>query len=152
MDLLIFLVQRRGQLVSRDEIAECLWGRDVFLDVDHSINVAVRKVRTVLRDDPDQPRFIETVVGRGYRFAATVTTDDGTSNPQLESTASSPQAVSEPAPSPPLKAARTVSFRLKVLLGVCRSGRTRRPRLVVEPSRTELGQRTPQSNPWRYCL
>ena len=117
MDLLIFLVQRRGQLVSRDEIAERLWGRDVFLDVDHSINVAIRKVRTVLRDDPDQPRFIETVVGRGYRFAATVTTDNGSSSPQLESTASTPQAVSEPVPSPAPKAAQAVSFRRKVLLG-----------------------------------
>jgi TolB-like protein/DNA-binding winged helix-turn-helix (wHTH) protein/tetratricopeptide (TPR) repeat protein len=118
MDLLIFLIQRRGQLVSRDEIAERLWGKDVFLDVDHSINVAVRKIRTVLRDDPDKPRFIETVVGRGYRFAATVITDNGPANPQLESTASTPQAVSPPAPSPAAKAARLASFRLKVLLGV----------------------------------
>ena len=45
MELLILLLQRRGELVSRDEIAERLWGKDVFLDVDHSINVAVRKVR-----------------------------------------------------------------------------------------------------------
>ena len=72
MELLILLVQRNGELVSREEIAERLWGKDVFLDVDHSINTAVRKVRQVLRDDPDKPRFIETVVGKGYRFAATV--------------------------------------------------------------------------------
>jgi len=45
MDLLILLVERRGELVSRDEIAQHLWGKDVFVDVDHSINTAVRKLR-----------------------------------------------------------------------------------------------------------
>ena len=72
MELLILLVQRRGELVSREEIARCLWSKDVFLDVDHSINTAVRKIRIVLRDDPEKPRFVETVVGKGYRFAAPV--------------------------------------------------------------------------------
>jgi len=73
MELLILLVQRRGELISREEIAERLWGKDVFLDVEHSINTAVRKIRVVLRDDPEKPRFVETVVGKGYRFAAPVT-------------------------------------------------------------------------------
>src|SRR5215469_15953709 len=72
MELLLLLVERRGELVTRDEIAEKLWGKDVFVDVDHSINTAVRKVRQVLRDDPDKPRYVETVVGKGYRFAAPV--------------------------------------------------------------------------------
>src|ERR1700676_2928228 len=66
MELLILLVERRGGLVSREEIAERLWGKDVFLDVDHGINTAIRKVRLALRDDPEKPRFVETVVGRGY--------------------------------------------------------------------------------------
>ena len=73
MELLILLVQRSGQLVSREEIAKCLWGKDVFVDIDHSINVAIRKIRVGLRDDPAKPRFVETVVGKGYRFAAHVT-------------------------------------------------------------------------------
>lgn len=73
MELLIFLLRRPGELVSREEIASHLWGKDVFLDVDHSINTAIRKIRRVLRDDPEKPRFIETVVGKGYRFAAPVT-------------------------------------------------------------------------------
>jgi Tol biopolymer transport system component/DNA-binding winged helix-turn-helix (wHTH) protein len=84
MELLILLVQRRGELVSRDDIAGCLWGKDVFLDVDHSINTAVRKIRVALRDDPEKPRFVETVVGKGYRFAATVTCNNGDSNPQVQ--------------------------------------------------------------------
>jgi DNA-binding winged helix-turn-helix (wHTH) protein len=84
MELLILLVQRHGELVSRDDIAGYLWGKDVFLDVDHSINTAVRKIRVALRDDPEKPRFIETIVGKGYRFAATVTCNNGNPNPQVQ--------------------------------------------------------------------
>ena len=82
MDLLILLAERSGELVSRDEIAEKLWGKDVFVDVEHSINTAVRKVRQVLHDDPDKPRFVETVVGKGYRFAAPVVCKNGKSEAQ----------------------------------------------------------------------
>jgi predicted ATPase/DNA-binding winged helix-turn-helix (wHTH) protein len=72
MELLLLLVERRGDLVSREEIVERIWGRDVFLDTDNSINAAIRKLRQVLDDDPEQPRFIHTVTGRGYRFVAPV--------------------------------------------------------------------------------
>ena len=68
MELLILLVQRQNQLVSREEIIERLWGKDVFVDADRSINAAVRKIRSALRDDPAAPRYLETVVGKGYRF------------------------------------------------------------------------------------
>src|SRR5262249_61457788 len=67
-DLLILFVQKRGELVTRDEIIDKLWGKDVFVEVDRSINSAVRKIRTVLGDDPAQPLYLETVVGKGYRF------------------------------------------------------------------------------------
>ena len=73
MELLLLLVERRGELVTRSEIAERIWGKDVFLDTDNSINAAVRKLRQVLDDDPEQPRFVHTVTGRGYRFVASVT-------------------------------------------------------------------------------
>ena len=76
MELLILLAQRRGELVSREQIADQLWGKDVFLDVDHGINTAIRKIRRVLGDDPDTPRFVETVVGKGYRFVAEVVCKD----------------------------------------------------------------------------
>jgi len=68
MELLIFLVERKGQLVTREDIVGKLWGKDVFVDVDQSINAAVRKIRSALKDDPTQPRYLETVVGKGYRF------------------------------------------------------------------------------------
>src|SRR5262245_55275317 len=72
MDLLIVLVERRGQLVSRDEIVDRLWGKDVFVDVDTGVHTAVRKIRRALRDSPDAPVFVETVSGKGYRFIAPV--------------------------------------------------------------------------------
>jgi eukaryotic-like serine/threonine-protein kinase len=68
MEVLFLLVERRGQLVTREEIIEKLWGKDVFLDTDNAINTAIRKIRQVLKDDPDQPHFVQTVTGRGYRF------------------------------------------------------------------------------------
>jgi TolB-like protein/DNA-binding winged helix-turn-helix (wHTH) protein/Flp pilus assembly protein TadD len=115
MELLILLVERRGELVSREEITERLWGKDVFLDVDHSINTAIRKVRLVLRDDPEKPRFVETVVGKGYRFAAPVICGNGDSNPQAQPLPSPPPAISPPAV--PSTEKRLLSLRLWVLLG-----------------------------------
>lgn len=72
MELLLLLVERQGQLVSRNEIAGRLWGQHVHVDIEHGINTAICKVRLVLQDDPEKPRFVETVVGKGYRFAAAV--------------------------------------------------------------------------------
>lgn len=68
MELLILLVERDGQVVSRQEIIARLWGKDVFVDTEHGINTAIRKIRTALREDVDKPRFIQTVSGKGYRF------------------------------------------------------------------------------------
>src|ERR1700691_4577525 len=68
MELLILLAERNGDLVTRSEIAERLWEREIFVDTEHGINTAIRKIRQVLRDDPEQPRFVQTVTGKGYRF------------------------------------------------------------------------------------
>src|SRR5260370_5403241 len=68
MDLLILLVRERGRLVGREEIVERLWGKDVHFDSDNSINTAIRKIRRTLGEDPAKPQFIETVLGKGYRF------------------------------------------------------------------------------------
>src|SRR5215472_13718730 len=70
LEILILLVERRGEIVSRDEIVARVWGSDVFFDTDNSIRGAIRKVRQVLKDTPEAPRFIQTVTGRGYRFIA----------------------------------------------------------------------------------
>jgi DNA-binding winged helix-turn-helix (wHTH) protein/tetratricopeptide (TPR) repeat protein len=72
MELLIFLVSRRDQLVSRQEIVGKLWGSNLFIDTEPNINNIVRKLRAALGDDSAQPRFLETVVGKGYRFIGPV--------------------------------------------------------------------------------
>jgi DNA-binding winged helix-turn-helix (wHTH) protein/tetratricopeptide (TPR) repeat protein len=72
MELLIFLVGRREQMVSREDIVKKLWRSDLFIDTDKNLNNIVRKIRTALNDDSAQPRFIETVVGKGYRFIGPV--------------------------------------------------------------------------------
>jgi len=70
--LLTLLVERSGQLVTREEIIERVWGKGVFHDTEHGINTAVRKIRVALQDDTDSPRFVLTVPGMGYRFLAPV--------------------------------------------------------------------------------
>ena len=72
MDLLILLVERRRQLVSRADIAKRLWDSSVFVDVEMGVNTAIRKLRKALRDSRESPAFVETISGKGYRFIAPV--------------------------------------------------------------------------------
>jgi eukaryotic-like serine/threonine-protein kinase len=71
-ELLCLLVERGGQLVTREEIISNIWGKDVYLDTEHAINTAIRKIRQALKDDSDAPRFVLTVPAKGYRFVATI--------------------------------------------------------------------------------
>jgi DNA-binding winged helix-turn-helix (wHTH) protein len=72
MELLLLLVQRRGELVTREEIAKSLWaGMDVE-DLSARINTAIAQIRGALDDDATRPRYLETVIGKGYRFIAVV--------------------------------------------------------------------------------
>jgi TolB-like protein/DNA-binding winged helix-turn-helix (wHTH) protein len=68
LELLILLASSDGRLVARSEIAQLLWPSEVFVDTEHGINTAVRKIRHALREDPESPRFLQTVTGKGYRF------------------------------------------------------------------------------------
>jgi DNA-binding winged helix-turn-helix (wHTH) protein len=70
LQLLMYLVEHQRQLVTREQIAEILWGKDVFVDIEQGINTAIRKIRIALEDDSSQPQLLQTVVGRGYRFVA----------------------------------------------------------------------------------
>jgi len=76
MELLILLVSRKGELVSREEIIAKLWGPGVFIETEHSINTAIRKIRQTLGDDPERSRFVQTVVGKGYRFVGPINVVD----------------------------------------------------------------------------
>jgi TolB-like protein/DNA-binding winged helix-turn-helix (wHTH) protein len=95
MELLILLVERRDQLVGREEIIRRLWGKDVFLDTEQGVNTAIRKIRLILGDDPNEPRFLQTVVGKGYRFVGPITViaaDPPVARPSAPATSLAPAA------------------------------------------------------------
>ena len=71
--LLVLLVERPGEIVTREEVRQRLWPQNTFVEFDNSLGVAVRKVRDALNDDADTPRYLETLPRRGYRFVAPVT-------------------------------------------------------------------------------
>jgi TolB-like protein/DNA-binding winged helix-turn-helix (wHTH) protein len=103
MELLILLVERQGELVTRAEIAQRLWSSEVFVDTEHGINTAVRKIRNLLRDSPDDPRFVQTVTGMGYRFIAAVVSPGP--RPDSATLAAESVALTPPAnaPTPPAR-------------------------------------------------
>jgi DNA-binding winged helix-turn-helix (wHTH) protein len=72
----MFLVEKRGQLVTREQISGELWSKDVFVDVEQGINTAIRKIRRALAHDAGEPQYLQTVVGRGYRFVAPTAEED----------------------------------------------------------------------------
>src|SRR5271154_6703440 len=69
--VLSILLERPGEVVTREELRKRLWP-DTFVDVDHNLNTAINKIREVLGDSADTPRFVETLPRRGYRFVAPV--------------------------------------------------------------------------------
>jgi TolB-like protein/DNA-binding winged helix-turn-helix (wHTH) protein/Tfp pilus assembly protein PilF len=103
--LLELLAGHPGQLVTREEIQQKIWGCDTFVDFEHSINKSIRQIRDALGDDADRPRFIETVPRRGYRFIAelepeefarqSAPSDDAAPRPLLTGGSSAPVSVSE---------------------------------------------------------
>jgi eukaryotic-like serine/threonine-protein kinase len=79
LEILLLLVERKGEIVSREEIRQRLWSEDVFVDFERSLNSAVKKLRAALNDSPDAPRYIETLPRQGYRFIGLIeTTSDPT--------------------------------------------------------------------------
>src|SRR5947199_9264696 len=70
--VLLILLERPGEIVTREELRQKLWAEGTFVDFDGSLNVILKKLRAAIDDDSDNPRFIETVPRRGYRFIAPV--------------------------------------------------------------------------------
>jgi TolB-like protein/DNA-binding winged helix-turn-helix (wHTH) protein/Tfp pilus assembly protein PilF len=79
--LLVMLLERPGQLVTREEVCQKLWSADTFVDFDHSLGTAINKIREVLNDSVAEPRFVETIPRRGYRFIGQVTAVAGDPQP-----------------------------------------------------------------------
>jgi DNA-binding winged helix-turn-helix (wHTH) protein len=70
--VLAMMLERPGEVVTREEMQKRLWPADTFVDFDHSVNTAIKKLRAALGDDKNKPRFVETLPKRGYRFLAAV--------------------------------------------------------------------------------
>jgi TolB-like protein/DNA-binding winged helix-turn-helix (wHTH) protein/Flp pilus assembly protein TadD len=70
--VLVLLVSRAGEVVTREQLAQEVWGKDTFVDFERGLNFAIRQIRTALGDDADNPRFLETLTKRGYRFIARI--------------------------------------------------------------------------------
>jgi TolB-like protein/DNA-binding winged helix-turn-helix (wHTH) protein len=70
LEALAVLIEQAGEIVTRDQLTEKIWGKGVFLDAENSLNIAIRKLRLALGDDPEHPHFIQTVTGQGYRLIA----------------------------------------------------------------------------------
>ena len=79
--VLTALLEKPGEIVTRDELQKRIWGTDTFVDFEQSLNKAVNRLREALNDDPAQPRYVETVPRRGYRFIAPVTGISGAEAP-----------------------------------------------------------------------
>ena len=91
LELLFLLLEHAGKLVPRAQAAARLWGDGVYLDTERSINTAILKLRKALGDDPHHPQYIETIVGKGYRFIAPVVRKSEIENPLLEIDAQLPK-------------------------------------------------------------
>lgn len=83
--VLASLLERPGEVVTRDELREKLWPADTFVDFDHSLNTAINKVREALGDSASSPRYVETLARRGYRFLGTLDPAQGCFPPQSSS-------------------------------------------------------------------
>ena len=81
--VLAMLLERPGEVVTREELQKRLWPADTFVDFDHSLNAAVKRLRDALGDSADNPRFVETLARRGYRFVAPVNGEGANGNPGI---------------------------------------------------------------------
>jgi|HubBroStandDraft_6_1064221.scaffolds.fasta_scaffold38588_1 DNA-binding winged helix-turn-helix (wHTH) protein/WD40 repeat protein len=102
------LLQRPGELITREELRQKLWPEDTFVDFDHGLNTAVTKIRAALEDSAENPRFIETLPRRGYRFIAAVLTRDAAI-----------QAPELPLPPTPVRTLRLAGAKRLALLASC---------------------------------
>ena len=91
--VLVMLLQRQGEVVTREEIQKKVWQGDTFVDFDHGLNKAINKIREALGDSAQNPRFVETVARRGYRFLAEVRVAEGTPDGSA-----GPAATAKPSP------------------------------------------------------
>ncbi|HEU5411725.1 MAG TPA: winged helix-turn-helix domain-containing protein [Candidatus Acidoferrales bacterium] len=106
--ILVMLLERPRELVRREELRERLWSADTFVDFDHGLNAAINQLRVALGDDPANPRFVQTLPRKGYRFIAPVEISSASASLGSEAkpleVGATPAVVNEPAsPAPELR-------------------------------------------------
>ena len=111
IEVLSILLERPGEVVTREELCKRLWPEDTFVDFEHSLNTAIKKLRQALNDDPEKPRYIETLPKKGYRFIAGVEIAE-----QSTAYETRPNSGSNP-PSPHWKLAVATALALAVAAG-----------------------------------
>jgi len=111
--LLVLLLERAGEVVTREELRSSLWPADTFVDFDHSLNTAVRKLREALGDSAEAPRYVETLARRGYRFAVPVRDLEAPAPPALSAGAEVPSRAA-----PPAARGRSSASRVTAIAGV----------------------------------
>jgi DNA-binding winged helix-turn-helix (wHTH) protein len=92
--VLVMLLERPSELATREEMRQRLWGDDTIVDFDHGLNTAVNKIREALCEVASQPRYVETISGRGYRFIAVVTVTEPGSRSSTELSAAAASVAS----------------------------------------------------------
>src|ERR1700684_1510373 len=97
LKLLEILLEHPGEVVTREELRSRVWPHESFGDFDQAVNIAIAKLRSALGDSAENPRFIETLPKRGYRFIADVSFVDGEPSPKRPGSASGDLAEDEPA-------------------------------------------------------
>ncbi len=142
------LASRSGEVVSREEIRQLVWG-DAFVDFDASLNFCIKEIRRALGDSASSPRFVETVPRRGYRFLRPVRTDEEAPEP--------PQASPPPPPAPPRRrwsglGAAGTAVGLLILLTFLLGSRLHPPRPPVVPPEERLSSSEPANEAYRQGI
>jgi DNA-binding winged helix-turn-helix (wHTH) protein len=115
--ILTLLLERPGRLVSRDELQKLLWPNDTIVEFEHGTNAAINRLREALSDSADEPRYVETLPRRGYRFIAPVETVAPVSSPAISAAGTPPLQPEESASSADLVGQTVSRFRILDKLG-----------------------------------
>ncbi len=110
IQILGILLEQPGKLVSREEISQRLWPSDTFVDFEHSLNTAVKKLRSALGDEAETPRYIETLPRRGYRFIGEISPSARTEREPVEEDSAPPK--------PPLSPSRRASRQVMIIASI----------------------------------
>ncbi|MFZ0805748.1 MAG: tetratricopeptide repeat protein [Candidatus Sulfotelmatobacter sp.] len=136
--LLVMLLERPGEIISREEVRQRLWPENTFVEFDNSLSVAIRKVRESLGDDAEAPRYVETLPRRGYRFLAPVSIVEDERPKQISPSAAPLSSVPAPEPAAPRSSTLRIGLGVAVIFAILG---------LVTFVRPRLNGRTPKGEP-----